>query len=92
MFTFHIPSKTDLLLCVVYLMTLLLILPIALNDWMMPGRNRKRKKKKKNLRQDSQCMLLGHGHVCLVILLKFTAGATAVLVVWSQCTLMRKFR
>ena len=28
-------------------------------------------------------ILLGHGHVCLVILLKFTVGATAVLVVWS---------
>jgi len=39
MFTFHIPSKIGSLLCVVYLMTLLITLPIALNDWMVPGRN-----------------------------------------------------
>jgi len=89
MFTFHITSKIGLLLCAVYLMTLLVTLPTALNDWMMPGRN---VESTKNLRQDSQCMLLGHGHVCLVILLKFSVGATAVLVVWSQCTLLRKFR
>ena len=38
-FTFHIPSKIGSLLCVVYLMTLLITVPIALNDWMMPGRN-----------------------------------------------------
>jgi len=52
MFTFHIPSKIGLLLCVVYLMTLLITLPIALNDWMIPGTNGEITKK--NLRQDSQ--------------------------------------
>jgi len=58
---FHIPPKIGLLLCVVYLMTLLITLPIALNDWIMPSRNGE--STKRNLRQDSQCMLLGHGHV-----------------------------
>jgi hypothetical protein len=45
MFTFHIPSKIGSLICVVYLMTLLITLPTALNNWMMPGRNGENYKK-----------------------------------------------